>query len=224
MYYQGAMNPKQPTSHGSQGGRVNKKYVRQNVVEALKDIGSSTTQSLKKDLVQGTSKDFFRQLVGMPFESRKVKGELQPGESVSLEKAYTGEHERLIKEKRQVSHLRRLESEEKVQVEQKANTLKLQLNALQQELLKLAQSTASLTKEAQAAAMTAPVEPGVYHIMFFEKLLEFVKSFRKKINSSSLWLHATNKRAEKKNYWARYKKHKSKFLLSPDHYLTRSAG
>src|SRR4030043_501414 len=58
----------------------------------------------------------------------------------------------------------------------------------------------------------------------FEKLLEFVKSFRKKIEESSVWLHATNKRAEKQNYWSKFKKHGGKFLLSADHYLTRSAG
>ena len=72
--------------------------------------------------------------------------------------------------------------------------------------------------------MQAPVEPGVYHVIFFEKLLEFVKSFRKKIEDAAVWLHATNSRAEKKNYWSRYKKHGGKFLLAADHYLTSSAG
>jgi len=54
--------------------------------------------------------------------------------------------------------------------------------------------------------------------------LEFMKSFRKKIEDAQIWLHASNKRAEKKNFWSTYKKHGSKFLLSPDHYLQRSAG
>jgi len=70
----------------------------------------------------------------------------------------------------------------------------------------------------------APAQPGVYHIVFFQKVLEFLTSFRKKIEEAATWLSATNKRAEKKNYWSMYKKKGSSFLLSPDHYLQRSAG
>jgi hypothetical protein len=72
--------------------------------------------------------------------------------------------------------------------------------------------------------MEIPANPGVYHINFFEKLLSFMQSFRKKIDEASIWLGTQNKRAEKKNYWSMYKKKGASFLLAPDHYLQRSAG
>jgi hypothetical protein len=69
-----------------------------------------------------------------------------------------------------------------------------------------------------------PNNPGIYHVIFFEKILEFLKSFRQKIDQASVWLGSANKRAEKKNYWSMFKKKGSSFLLSPDHYSQRSAG
>ncbi|OGM05253.1 hypothetical protein A2125_01315 [Candidatus Woesebacteria bacterium GWB1_43_5] len=219
------MNPKKQGQRG-QNNKNQTKVRNQNVLEALKDIGSTTNQSFKNDLLAGTSKDFLRQLMGVNFETkgRKISGDLMPGESIEMDKAYSGEQEKVIKERRQLSFLNKLKDEEIRLVSEKSNDLKVKLNALQSELLALAQSTQNLAAETQVAVMSAPVEPGVYHIAFYEKLIEFIKSFRKQINSAGVWMAETNKRAQKKNFWGKYKKHGSKFLLSADHYLTRSAG
>ena len=115
-------------------------------------------------------------------------------------------------------------AEEKRRVEEKGNELRLKLHALMQEIYNLAKTTQGLGEQVEVAAMQAPANPGVYHVIFFEKLLEFIKSFRKKIEDAGIWLQAANKRSEKKNYWAMYKKKGSSFLLAPDHYLQRSAG
>lgn len=196
---------------------------RKNVLESLKDIGGSGVQSVKKDLFEKTSQEFLDQLLGRTRE-KKYSGEINPGESVELTEVFTGKLEENKKLKAQLSLERRLREEEKVLVEKKSNELRLQLHALMQEVFALAQTTQGLGEEVEIASMQAPVNPGVYHVMFFEKLLSFLKSFREKIEESSLWLHGSNKRAEKKNYWAMYKKKGSSFLLAPDHYLQRSAG
>jgi hypothetical protein len=109
-------------------------------------------------------------------------------------------------------------------VAKRTNELKIELKKIFDEISSLAKATQNLSEEVQIATLQAPVEPGTYHLVFFEKLLEFIKSFRKKVEEAAIWLHATNKRAEKKNYWSMYKKKGSSFLLSPDHYLQRSAG
>ena len=74
--------------------------------------------------------------------------------------------------------------------------------------------------------MQAPANPGVYHIVFFEKLLDFIKTFRRKIENADVWLQSSNKRAEKKNFWGTFtsKKGGTKFLLSQEHYVARSTG
>jgi len=197
---------------------------RANVLESIKDIGSSTGSSIKKDLLGGASKSFLEQMFGQGSTPQKRSGEIFPGGSLEFSDLISGRHEENLKLKKQIALERRLTQEEKERSTRKTNELKVQLQALMQEILSLAKSTQNLEENVEIAAMQAPSQPGVYHIIFFEKLLEFVQSFRKKIDEASVWLKSSNKRAEKKNYWAMYKKKGSSFLLSPDHYLQRSAG
>ncbi len=184
---------------------------------------ANVLESLKGDLLGPTSEEFFNQLFG-PKQEKKYSGDITPGESLEINDVYNGQAEENRKLKGQLGLERRLAQEEKARIEKKSNELRLQLHAIMQEVLALAQTTQNLGEEVEVAAMSAPANPGVYHVIFFEKLLEFIKSFRKNIEDAAIWMHASNKRAEKKNYWAMYKKKGSSFLLAPDHYLQRSAG
>lgn len=195
----------------------------QNSLEALKDIPQETARSLKEDFVQKLPEDVMQQIFGGPVK-QSYSGEISVGESLEIDKIYSGENEKEKKLKTQLTYERVLRREEKELKTKKSNELRLELKSLMQEVVKLSQNTQELSEEVQIASMQAPVEPGVYHKVFFEKLVEFIKSFRKKLKEAGTWLQAANKRAEKKNYWTKYKKHGAKFLLSADHYLTRSAG
>lgn len=196
---------------------------QQNVLEALKEVGAGVGKTLKSDLLAETSQDFIRELLGTKVE-KKYTGELVPGESVEISEVFSGKREEKEKLRSQIALEKRLIEEEKRRIEEKGRELRLQLHALMQEVYELAKTTQGLGEQVEVASMQAPVNPGVYHVIFFEKLLEFVRSFRKKIEDASIWLASSNRRAEKKNFWAIYKKQGSKFLLSPDHYLQRSAG
>src|SRR3989344_5120391 len=194
-----------------------------NPLESLKDIGVGSVKSLKEDLLSQAPKEFIDQILGP--RPRNFSGEIIAGESLEVSEVLSGEHEEKLKLRHQLHLERTLRLEEKETIDKKTNELRIQLSSIQEEILELAQGTQDLAEETQIAAMQAPVEPGIYHILFFEKLLEFVKSFRKKIEEASVWLHATNKRAAKKNAWgANYKKHGAKYLLSGEHYISRSAG
>lgn len=200
-----------------------KVHKQANVLEALKDIGTGTVKTIQKDLISASSEDFFNQLFG-PKVDKKYSGEVFPGESLEIKDVMSGKAEENQKLRAQMILERNLHNEEKSRVEKRTNELRLQLQAIMQEVLALAKTTQNLGDEVEIATMQAPANPGVYHVIFFEKLLEFVKSFKRKIEDASVWLHASNKKAEKKNYWSTYKKKGSSFLLSPDHYLQRSAG
>lgn len=196
---------------------------RVNVLESLKDMGDGAGKALKDDLLSKSSEEFFRQLFGKR-EEKKYSGEMTPGESLDLEEIYSGRREENLKLRQQISLERNLAREEKTLVERQMGNLRLQLQALIQEVYQLAQATQNIGEQVEVASMQAPANPGVYHLVFFEKLLEFIQSFRKKIEDASVWLESTNKRAEKKNFWATFKKSGTKFFLSPEHYLQRSAG
>jgi len=196
---------------------------KQNVLESLKDLGIGAG-SQTGDFLKNTSEDFFRELMGFPTPKIKRSGEIAVGESLQMSEIMSGKEEENQHLKAQISLERQLSADEKRVSRDKTNELKVQLQALMQEVQKVAASTQNLAEVTQVTMMTAPIEPGVYHITFFQSVLEFLTSFRKKIDYTAAWLQSSNKRAEKKNYWAMYKKKGSSFLLSPDHYLQRSAG
>ena len=217
------MSDKQNQNSSSGNSRRKNRTKQSNFLESLRELGDSTASSIKNDLLAETSKDFARQMFGIQPPQHHT-GEIEPGSSIEINDVFSGEAETKKKLNKQLAFERRLRQEEKELLEKKSNDLRLELQALIEEITMLSQTTQDLTQEVQIAAMQAPVEPGVYHIIFFQKLLEFLKSYRQKVEEAAVWLHTSNKRAQKKNYWAKYKKHGSKFLLSPDHYLTRSAG
>jgi hypothetical protein len=197
--------------------------VRRNVVESLKDIGNDFGNQ-GADLLKSTSEDFFRELIGMNLPKVKRSGEMVPGESLQMSEVLSGKEEENKKLRAQISLERNLSSDEKRLSQEKMHELRIQLQSITVEIGKLAVSTGNLATQTEIAMVEVPVNPGVYHVIFFEKVLKFLQSFRQKIDQASVWLEGTNKRAEKKNYWSMYKKKGSSFLLSPDHYLSRSAG
>jgi len=196
---------------------------KQNVLEALKDLGGGAA-SQTGDLLKGTSEDFFRELMGMTRPAPKRSGEISPGDSLQMSEVMNGTEEENKKLRMQISLERQLSADEKRVSQEKSNDLRVQLQALTSEVVKVAQSTGNLAEATQVAMIQAPANPGIYHLIFFEKVLEFLHSFREKIDNATVWMQTSNKRAEKKNYWSMYKKKGSSFLLSPDHYLQRSAG
>jgi hypothetical protein len=203
--------------------KVKSGVVKRNVIESLKDIGSDFGNQ-GADLLKGTSEDFFRELMGINLPKVKRSGEMVPGESLQMSEVMNGKEEENKKLRAQISLERNLSSDEKRLSQEKMHELRAQLQSITVEIGKLAASTGNLATQTEIAMVEVPVNPGVYHVIFFEKVLKFLQSFRQKIDQASVWLGSTNKRAEKKNYWNMYKKKGSSFLLSPDHYLSRSAG
>jgi hypothetical protein len=196
---------------------------RQNVLESLKDLGAEVgTQT--GDLLKSTSEDFFKELLGMEKPTPKRSGNLNPGESLQISDALSGKEEENKKLRAQISLERQLSSDEKRVSSEKSQELKNELQALMLEVQRSSASMQNLAEVTQVTMMAAPIEPGLYHISFFQNFLNFLESFRKRIDLTIIWLQSSNKRAEKKNYWSQYKKKGTSFLLSGESYSQRSAG
>ncbi|MFZ5366336.1 MAG: DUF5660 family protein [Patescibacteria group bacterium] len=115
--------------------------------------------------------------------------------------------------------------QERIVFSAKDQESKTKVAALQEEVKKLASATQNLAKEVKIAAVQTPVEPGVYHETFFEKLISFIKSLTRKIEDASVWLAAWNARAKKRPfYWAQVQKSGTKFMLSQERYMATQAG
>ncbi len=204
-----------------QWGKTKKQKV--NPLEAIRDANRNSLGVINEELVKPLPKDIAKQLFGLT--PRSFSGEINPGESLEMKEVFTGEREKNEETQKKLALERRLREEEKVLVERKTNELRIQIRAIHEEIIKLAEVTPNLSQEIQVAALAAPVAPSEYELNFLQHILEFIRSFRKKIEKASIWMASANRRAAKKNVWgAHYKKHGAKYLLSGEHYLTRSAG
>jgi len=204
---------------GSQNKRSNQ---RDSFLEAFRDLGSNTSSSLKDDLLKKGAKDIFDSL--SPFPNT-------PSSSESRDRGFEPSANELDSEKRyrsQVSNLETIHREEKVLFTREQRETQNQVSSLQEEIKKLAKSTAELASEAKEAEISAMQEAplvGVYHITFLIRLRKLIASLREQIHESSIWLNSWNKKAQKRNhYWNQFKKSGSKFLLSSDRYTATQAG
>jgi hypothetical protein len=211
---------------GTKKQKATKLANRSNVLESFKDLGGGVGKSVKEDLLSPMSKDFFNQLFKSRVQNKSYSGEIKPGEQMGMKDVFSGNREKEEKLQQQLAMERNLREEERSLFDRKMQELGGQLQAIMQEMQAIAQATPQLAQEIKIAAMQAPVNPGIYHLRFFEKLLDFMQAFRKNANEASHWLHAVNARGKKGgNVWGNnYKKGRGSYLLSSEHYLQRSAG
>ncbi len=209
------------------GNNDNKKkrqgsFYSQSLLESFSDIGSNTANTIKKDLLSPIPEDIRNQILGLP--TRNFSGEILPGENLEMKEVITGERQQVEKSNKQLVQINLLEKEQKKLSEQKLAELKLQLKAIHEEIISAVRVTNDLEQEVQIAALQSPSDPSQYEFFFLEHILNFIRSFKEKAENARVWLSLQNKRAAKRNVWAQnYKSMKGKYLLSKEHYLSRSA-
>lgn len=102
---------------------------------------------------------------------------------------------------------------------------KQKLEAIRRELSALSKSIQGLCSEIQTAVMEMPVEPGIYHLNFFEQLRIMLSHIRERVDDSRTWLATWKTNVKKKQgYWGMYKKHGTSFGLSSERTLATQAG
>lgn len=197
-----------------------------NPLELLREAGQNAPKAVKRELIDPFPDEILRQILGRaPKMERKFSGEILPGSTMEMKKVVTGEAQENEKLRKMVYLERKMREENTILVERRTAELRLQIKAIHEEVEKVARITPQLAEEVKIAAFQAPSSTSIYELYFLERIFEFIKSFRKKIENANVWLASVNKRAMKKNRWgANYKKHGAKYLLSSEHYLQRSAG
>lgn len=178
---------------------------------------------LREDLFRPMGSEAINQILRR--KQKTYQGEIAQGESLEIKEVFSGKRETEENLAHKLVLERNLHEEEQVLVEKKVGELRVQIKAIHEEIIKLAEATPKLSYEVDIAAFQAPVSPTTYELYFLQRIFEFIKGFREKIHEASYWLKAANRRASRKNVWgANYKKHGAKYLLSGEHYLQRSAG
>lgn len=187
-------------------------YPNDSILESIRDLGSGVGKSVAHDLVGKVGSDALGSLVG---SSNRSSGELRPNESL-----------RFGKEDRQQSTppVRAELQPRMATVRAEEQRIKQQLEAVRLELKALSGSIKGFNQEIERAITSAPVEPGIYHLNFFERLKSLLTVLRQQIEDSRSWLALWTARKKKVAYWGLYKKHGTKFGLSAERTLATSAG
>jgi hypothetical protein len=201
---------------------THKKILTPNPLEILRESVKESAETTKREILSPFRKEFLDQILSRP--RKTYSGELTPGQPLEMKDVFTGNREIKERESKVQRVELRLREEEMMLVSRRSNELSLQIEAIHDEVSKIAHATPQLSKELELAAIMAPNDPSSYQLFFLKHVLSFIMSFRKNIENASVWFNTANGRAAKKNVWgANYKKYGARYLLSGEHYSGRAA-
>ena len=121
--------------------------------------------------------------------------------------------------------LQQVRYQEQIIFNQKDQETQNQVKTIQQEIKALVKSVKNLDTEIDKTVEQIPVNPGVYHLNFLEKLKQAIILLRKHIEEASTWLEFFNhKQAKKRGYWSQAKKLGTQFSQSSERYVATSIG
>lgn len=186
------------------------KYQNDSILESLRTLGGGVGKTVAKDVTGKVAADALASLFGTP--PKRNPSEFRPNNPFAQ------------KEAQPIPGFRRPEMHRPPMVHMEEPNLKQEIEAVRQELKALAASIKSLNTDIQRTITEVPVDPGIYHKNFFERLRGVLQILREQIEDSRSWLSLQGNRKQKKGYWGMYKKHGTTFGLSNERSLATQAG
>lgn len=181
------------------------------VLEALRQLGSGVGKTVVKDVALHVGSDALAALFG----SMPKRTDLSPFQQTEGRRS----------EIQPVPFpIRRSEVMRPPMVRVEEVNLKQQVEAVRAELKMLASSVKAFNQEIQKAVAEQPVQPGIYHLNFMERLRSIIKILREQIEDSRTWLALSANRKKQKGYWGMFKKHGTSFGLSSERSIATQAG
>lgn len=101
------------------------------------------------------------------------------------------------------------------------------IKQLQEQLRALAKEMKTLDGSVKTAIQSDVVDPGTYHVHFFQQLLNFVILMRKRVHEANTWIENFNSRSKKQGaFWSQVasKKGGTAYLMSQEHQVARNVG
>jgi hypothetical protein len=223
---QWGQSPLQPPAKSAKKGSTKP----HNFIEALKDLGGGVKDQ-GKAATAGILSQAVDQMTGKADQySPQTQGSAdqfpQPQMPFNFAE-YLKSRENLVRQQeRQLAEQQR--SGEKLVFHRKEEEAKQQVELIKTEIKKLIVETGQMSVELQQAeqtVMTTTVEPGTYHLNFFDRIRRLIALARKRISESRNWLELFNSRQQQRSYyWGQVQKSGTKFMLSHERYMATQAG
>ena len=183
------------------------------------EIGYTFTDMLREDLIESLPGEMSRQIFGVERSSQGKDKKPDAKDVISQEE----------KAKKIIHFERRIAKEEKELAQKRQRELQIEIQSIQYELSQIISETKEMSEEVRITAIQAQatlIESSAYSVydkFFFLNFLKDIVRYKKRIKSAKVWLKAHNRRVQK-GWLANYKKYGAKYLLSGEHFLSRSAG
>lgn len=156
----------------------------------------------------------------VPFERLKPSVPLPYNERFrQLDRLETPSRSRHL-ERREFTIFAYSEYQERRKIEEEIRKIRQELYLVIKEMEKLGADI----KESQIAIQQEIINPGVYHLNFFQKLLAILRVLRQNIHESKNWLEMVFHKKSKRRYWSMAKGGGSKFTMSHERRMATQAG
>ncbi|MBI2309495.1 hypothetical protein HYU89_01190 [Candidatus Collierbacteria bacterium] len=149
-----------------------------------------------------------------------LPSELRPGSDFSVSEAFRAEESKKQEKEqrfREIMMAKQREDEDRQRFLNKQKEVEKQIESLRDAILKIAKSTQKFSSEVEKTAFEAPVNPGKYHLGFFESLKRTLELIKKRLDDSASWMQEFNKRKDRVPFfWTQFKKSGTKYMLSSE--------
>ena len=189
-----------------------------NPIEAVRDISSSVAESAKNDFAKGLMTDLWDQMLGTEVRkenaTHQTSGDLEEGQEISLKKQPKKEENKPQIEAGwdyagEIIHAeKRITQTENRELDARVSQIMIEIKKLTSSSKELEATFREITVERKI------VNPGKYHLNFFEWMLSTIRSARMKIEDSKNWASLFASKKGKRDYWTSFKKHGTSFGLS----------
>ena len=188
-----------------------------NPVEKLNKFSSAVANYTKEE-TKANMKKFWEQLLGVGeygHNGSSQGGDMIEGQAISFSKRQeTVQQEAKPAIRAAYDYAGEIIKTGETQ-KQETKEIQYKLNEIIGELQRISTASVVLEKEVIEATGQTIVNPGKYHLNFFEWLLIEIKQARMQVEDAGAWLATvSSKNGKKSNYWSMYKKHGTKFGLS----------
>src|SRR5579872_1540849 len=160
-----------------------------------KNIVSQAMESVSKTS-NDTVKEMWAQIFGVDKYAAKSQsskgGDLKAGQEINL-KDVAKQKEHKSTAEAPMSYFKEIREAGKSGLAQESHEIRQQVQAIMYELQRLAGASKAIERQVASAVGTGVVNPGKYHVAFFEWMFAVIRDARKRVENAGAWLHTVKK-------------------------------
>jgi hypothetical protein len=204
---------------------ASKRSIVGSVFEELSDLGKQTVKTAGSQF--GTmAQDGARSIVGLPLSSNQSANEstYDRGLDTNLSLPERMGYPSLAQKKEKPRNIELFSFAERRETLEVNEQIKKLVVFIKEEIRRIEETNQMMiTQTAKITVEQLSDKPGVYHVRFFEWLLNLLRDVRKKVSESANWLSIAHGK-QKKGFWATAKKKGTSFTLSGERTASTQSG